>query len=66
MHYIFRSQVRPRKAYAYPDFPVWNILDVADAQASGVDLPEDWYRFRRLNQRYEYSQGKGDQLPLST
>ena len=60
MQYIFRSQVRPRMAYDYsnPDFPVWNILDVADAPASGVNLPEDWYEFRRLNDRYEYSEEK--------
>ena len=60
MQYIFRSQVRPRMAYDYsnPDFPVWNILDVADAPASGVNLPEDWYQFRRLNDRYEYSEEK--------
>ncbi|MEJ5208007.1 TonB-dependent receptor [Denitratimonas sp. CY0512] len=58
--FIFRSQVRPRLAYDYsnPDFPSWTILDVADAPASGVNLPEDWYRFRRLNQRYEYSEEK--------
>ena len=60
MQYVFRSQVRPRMAYDYgnPDFPVWNILDVAAAPASGVNLPEDWYRFRRLNDRYEYSEEK--------
>ncbi|MGO1893921.1 MAG: TonB-dependent receptor, partial [Luteimonas sp.] len=60
MQYVFRSEVRPRMAYDYgnPDFPVWNILDVADAPASGVNLPEDWYQFRRLNDRYEYSEEK--------
>lgn len=60
MQYIFRSNVRPRMAYDYsnPDFPAWNILDVADAPASGVNLPEDWYEFRRLNDRYEYSEEK--------
>ncbi len=56
--FIFRSSVRPRLAYDYsdPDFPVWTILGVADAPATGVNLPEDWYSFRRLNQRYEYSE----------
>ena len=60
MQYVFRSEVRPRMAYDYgnPDFPAWNILDVADAPASGVNLPEDWYQFRRLNDRYEYSEEK--------
>ncbi|MGY0634328.1 TonB-dependent receptor [Luteimonas sp. A478] len=60
MQYIFRSQVRPRMAYDYsnPDFPEWTILDVADAPATGVNLPEDWYQFRRLNDRYEYSEEK--------
>ncbi|HRO27489.1 MAG TPA: TonB-dependent receptor [Luteimonas sp.] len=56
--FIFRSTVRPRMAYDYsnPDFPVWTILGRADAPATGVNLPEDWYAFRRLNQRYEYSE----------
>src|SRR5690554_2607772 len=60
MQYIFRSEVRPRMAYDYdnPDFPTWTILDVPDAPASGVNLPEDWYQFRRLNDRYEYSEEK--------
>lgn len=62
--YVFRSSVRPRMAYDYsnPDFPVWTILDHADAPASGVNLPEDWYRFRRLNERYEYSEETEDSL----
>ncbi len=53
--YIFRSSVRPVLAYDYssPDFPVWRIQGVADAPATGVNLPESWYGFRRLNQRFE-------------
>lgn len=60
--FVFRSQVRPRMAYDYsnPDFPVWTILDQADAPTSGVNLPEDWYRFHRLNERYEYSEESED------
>ncbi|GGK07623.1 TonB-dependent receptor [Luteimonas terricola] len=60
MQYVFRSQERPRMAYDYsnPDFPVWTILGVDDAPATGVNLPEDWYEFRRLNDRYEYSEEK--------
>lgn len=64
--FIFRSSVRPRMAYDYsnPDFPVWTILGVADAPATGVNLPEDWYSFRRLNQRYEYSEEKENSFRL--
>lgn len=60
MQYIFRSSVRPRLAYDYTDhdFPTWTILGQAGAPATGVNLPEDWYRFRRLNDRYEYSEEK--------
>lgn len=60
MQYVFRSQVRPRMAYDYSnaDFPTWTILDQADAPATGANLPEEWYQFRRLNDRYEYSEEK--------
>lgn len=60
--YVFRSSVRPRMAYDYsnPDFPVWTILGRADAPATGVNLPENWYQFRRLNERYEYSEESED------
>ncbi|MCD9033946.1 TonB-dependent receptor [Luteimonas sp. Y-2-2-4F] len=55
MQFVFRSQVRPELAYDYsdPDFPVWRIQGVDGAPATGVNLPEDWYAFRRLNDRYE-------------
>lgn len=58
--YIFRSTVRPKMDYDYgnPDFPVWAIQGRADAPATGVDLPESWFGFRRLNDRYEYGQEK--------
>jgi TonB-dependent receptor len=64
--YIFRSTVRPQLSYDYsnPDFPVWQIIGVADAPATGVNLPEDWYAFRRLNQRYEYAEEKETGLRL--
>ncbi len=56
--YVFRSSVRPELSYDYgnPNFPVWQILREADAPATGVNLPEDWYAFRRLNDRFEYAQ----------
>lgn len=62
--FVFRSSVRPRLGYDYsnPDFPTWTILDQADAPASGVNLPESWYDFRRLNSRYEYSEETEDSL----
>ncbi|MDO5505660.1 MAG: TonB-dependent receptor [Pseudoxanthomonas suwonensis] len=55
--FIFRSSVRPRMAYDYTDhdFPTWTILGVADAPATGVNLPESWYNFRRYNKRYEFT-----------
>ncbi len=58
MQYIFRSSVRPRMDYDYTDhdFPVWAIQGRADAPATGVDLPENWFRFRRLNDRREYGE----------
>ncbi len=58
MQYIFRSSVRPQMQYDYanPDFPVWTILGRSDAPASGVNLPESWFAFRRLNDRYEYGE----------
>ncbi|WP_202843966.1 TonB-dependent receptor [Luteimonas saliphila] len=58
--YIFRSSVRPQMDYDYTnfDFPTWAILDQPDAPATGVNLPEEWFAFRRLNQRYEYSEEK--------
>lgn len=58
--YIFRSGVRPKMDYDYGnhDFPTWTILDRADAPATGVDLPESWFAFRRLNDRYEYGEEK--------
>ncbi len=64
--YVFRSSVRPRMAYDYadPDFPVWTILGRADAPATGVNLPEAWYQFRRLNERYEYSEESEDSVRL--
>lgn len=56
--YVFRSTVRPELAYDYsnPDFPTWQIRGVADAPATGVNLPEEWYAFRRLNDRFEYAE----------
>jgi len=69
MQYIFRSTVRPDVAYDYsnPDFPVWNIRGRADAPAAGLSLPESWFGFRRLNDRYEYGDEKetGVRLDLS-
>ncbi|PZQ29801.1 MAG: TonB-dependent receptor [Stenotrophomonas acidaminiphila] len=58
MQYIFRSTVRPRMNYDYTDhdFPVWAIQGRADAPATGVDLPESWFGFRRLNDRREYGE----------
>lgn len=58
MQYIFRSSVRPQMTYDYTnhDFPTWAIQGRPDAPATGVNLPEDWYQFRRLNDRYEYSE----------
>lgn len=55
MQYIFRSTVRPNLAYDYsnPDFPVWRIQGRSDAPAVGVNLPESWFAFRRLNDRSE-------------
>ena len=60
MQYIFRSTVRPNMRYDYsnPDFPVWAIQGRADAPATGVVLPESWFGFRRLNDRYEYGDEK--------
>ncbi|WP_158497848.1 TonB-dependent receptor [Pseudoxanthomonas suwonensis] len=60
MQYIFRSNVRPRMDYDYSnhDFPIWTILGRPDAPATGVDLPESWFAFRRLNDRYEYGEEK--------
>ncbi|MFC4728353.1 TonB-dependent receptor [Coralloluteibacterium thermophilus] len=57
MQYIFRSSVRPQLEYDYanPDFPSWRIVGADGAPESGVNLPEDWYAFRRLNDRYEYA-----------
>ncbi|MGY0503714.1 TonB-dependent receptor [Luteimonas sp. e5] len=54
--FIFRSSVRPQMNYDYSDhdFPTWVIQGRDDAPASGVNLPEDWFGFRRLNERYEY------------
>ncbi|WP_165967360.1 TonB-dependent receptor [Luteimonas aestuarii] len=56
--YIFRSTVRPRMDYDYTDydFPTWTIQGRPDAPATGVNLPEEWFGFRRLNQRYEYGE----------
>jgi hypothetical protein len=56
MQYIFRSTVRPRMDYDYTDydFPTWAIQGRPDAPATGVNLPESWFAFRRLNDRYEY------------
>ena len=58
--YIFRSSVRPTMTYDYanPDYPVWAIQGRADAPATGVVLPESWFAFRRLNERYEYGDEK--------
>lgn len=66
MQYIFRSSVRPQFAYDYanPDFPTWTILGRPDAPASGVNLPESWYAFRRLNDRYEYGEEEENALRL--
>ncbi len=58
--YIFRSSVRPRMDYDYTnfDFPTWTIRGRTDAPATGVNVPEEWFGFRRLNQRYEYGEEK--------
>ncbi|MQP74575.1 TonB-dependent receptor [Stenotrophomonas sp. MYb238] len=58
--YIFRSTVRPKMDYDYTDsdFPVWTVKGRADAPATGVNLPESWFGFRRLNDRYEYGEEK--------
>lgn len=60
MQYIFRSTVRPKMDYDYTDsdFPVWTIKGRADAPATGVSLPESWFGFRRLNDRFEYGEEK--------
>ncbi len=60
MQYIFRSTVRPKMDYDYTDhdFPTWAIVGRTDAPATGVDLPESWFGFRRLNDRYEYGEEK--------
>ncbi len=60
MQYIFRSSVRPKMDYDYTDsdFPVWTIKGRADAPATGVNLPESWFGFRRLNDRFEYGEEK--------
>ncbi|WP_083537632.1 TonB-dependent receptor [Pseudoxanthomonas mexicana] len=56
--FIFRSTVRPQMRYDYTnyDFPTWAILGRADAPATGVNLPEGWFAFRRLNERFEYNE----------
>ena len=58
MQFIFRSSVRPKMDYDYsnPDFPVWSIIGRPDAPATGVNLPESWFGFRRLNERLEHSE----------
>jgi TonB-dependent receptor len=59
MQYIFRSPtIRPRTNYDYSnyDFPTWAIQGRADAPTTGVNLPESWFNFRRLNDRYEYGE----------
>ena len=58
MQYIFRSTVRPQMKYDYanPDFPTWAIQGRPDAPATGVNLPESWFGFRRLNNRHEYNE----------
>ena len=58
MQFIFRSSVRPKMDYDYsnPDFPVWSIIGRPDAPATGVNLPESWFGFRRLNERWEHSE----------
>ncbi|PJK03937.1 TonB-dependent receptor [Lysobacteraceae bacterium NML71-0210] len=55
--YIFRSSVRPQMDYDYSnhDFPQWRILGRADAPTTGVNVPEQWFAFRRLNDRHEHS-----------
>lgn len=60
MQYIFRSTVRPKMDYDYTDhdFPTWTILGRPDAPATGVNLPESWFGFRRLNERWEHSSEK--------
>lgn len=64
--YIFRSTVRPKMDYDYSnaDFPVWAIQGRNDAPASGVNLPESWFGFRRLNNRYEMGEEKEDGFRL--
>ncbi|GAB1407024.1 TonB-dependent receptor [Thermomonas brevis] len=58
--FIFRSTVRPKMDYDYTDhdFPTWAIQGRTDAPATGVNLPESWFGFRRLNDRYEYGDEK--------
>ena len=64
--FVFRSSVRPQMRYDYsnPDFPVWTILGRSDAPATGVNLPESWYGFRRYNDRYEYGEEEETALRL--
>ena len=54
--FVFRSSVRPKMNYDYTnhDFPTWAIQGRTDAPTTGVNLPESWFGFRRLNDRYEY------------
>ncbi|PJK15531.1 TonB-dependent receptor [Lysobacteraceae bacterium NML07-0707] len=60
MQYVFRSGIRPQMQYDYgnPDFPVWTLLGRSDAPASGVNVPESWFDFRRLNNRREFGEEK--------
>jgi len=58
--YIFRSTVRPRMDYDYTnfDFPTFAILGRPEAPPTGINVPEQWFGFRRLNDRYEYGEEK--------
>ena len=64
--FVFRSSVRPNTSYDYsnPDFPVWAIQGRDDAPTTGVNLPESWFNFRRLNDRYERNEETEDGLRL--
>lgn len=65
--YQFRGTgARPNMQYDYSnhDFPVWTILGRDDAPATGVNVPESWFTFRRLNDRYEAAEEKETGLRL--
>jgi len=54
--FIYRSTVRPPLRYDYsnPDFPTFTLLNPdGSVLQEGINLPEDFYAFRRYNQRFE-------------